>query len=76
MTPVTMLFRSIGPYEIIIIVVALMLIFGAARLPKMGASLGQGLRAFKGALTGKDDVDMSDEKEGKAASTTTEKESA
>ena len=76
MTPVTMLFRSIGPYEIIIIVVALMLIFGAARLPKMGASLGQGLRAFKGALTGKDDVDMSDEKEGKAASNTTEKESA
>jgi len=76
MTPVTMLFRSIGPYEIIIIVVALMLIFGAARLPKMGASLGQGLRAFKGALTGKDDVDISDDKDEKAASKTTEKESA
>ena len=76
MTPVAMLFRSIGPYEIIIIVVALMLIFGAARLPKMGASLGQGLRAFKGALTGKDDVDISDDKDEKAASKTTEKESA
>ena len=76
MTPVTMLFRSIGPYEIIIIVVALMLIFGAARLPKMGASLGQGLRAFKGALTGKDEIDISDDKDEKAASKTTEKESA
>ncbi|MCE2464525.1 MAG: twin-arginine translocase TatA/TatE family subunit [Dehalococcoidia bacterium] len=65
-----------GPYEIIIIVVALMLIFGAARLPKMGASLGQGLRAFKGALTGKDDVDISDDKDEKATSKTTEKESA
>ena len=76
MTPVAMLFRSIGPYEIIIIVVALMLIFGAARLPKMGASLGQGLRAFKGALMGKDDVDISDDKDEKAASKTTEKEGA
>lgn len=76
MTPVAMLFRSIGPYEIIIIVVALMLIFGAARLPKMGASLGQGLRAFKGALTGKDDGEISDDKDEKATSKTTEKEGA
>ncbi len=74
MTPVTMLFRSIGPYEILIIVVALMLIFGAARLPKMGASLGQGLRAFKGALTGKDDGETSEDKDDKVSSSTAEKE--
>ena len=44
-----------GPAEIAIIVVAVLLIFGASRLPKVATSLGQGLRAFRSAVTGQDE---------------------
>ena len=46
--------RMPGWPEIVVILLVLLLIFGATRLPKMGASLGQSLRAFKGAITGND----------------------
>lgn len=41
---------SIGPLEIGIIVVIIILLFGASRLPKLGKSAGQGLRGFKDGL--------------------------
>ena len=49
--------RMPGWPEIVVILLVLLLIFGATRLPKMGASLGQSLRAFKGAITGNDQQD-------------------
>lgn len=52
--PPLLLFRGVGPGEIAIIAVLLLLLFGAAKLPKIGSSLGQSLRAFKGAVTGQD----------------------
>ena len=55
--PPLLLFRGIGGLEIAIVVVVLLLIFGAAKLPKIGSSLGQSLRAFKGAVTGQDEAD-------------------
>jgi sec-independent protein translocase protein TatA len=42
-------------WEILIILVVLLLLFGAKRLPEMGRSLGRGMREFKDAVTGKDD---------------------
>ena len=42
-------------WEILIILVVLLLLFGAKRLPEMGKSLGRGMREFKDAVTGKDD---------------------
>jgi sec-independent protein translocase protein TatA len=42
----------IGWPEIIIILVVLLLLFGAKRLPEMGRSLGRGMREFKDAVTG------------------------
>lgn len=45
-----------GPQELIIILVIVLLIFGAKRLPDLGKSLGSGMREFKDAVTpGKDD---------------------
>ncbi len=38
---------SLGPTEIILIVVALLVLFGAKKLPEIGKSLGKGLREFK-----------------------------
>ncbi len=42
---------QIGPLEIAIIVVLVVLIFGAKRLPELGRSLGNGLREFKDGVT-------------------------
>ena len=41
--------------EILIILVVLMLLFGAKRLPEMGRSLGRGMREFKDAVTGNEE---------------------
>ena len=49
--------------EIVVILLVVLLIFGAARLPKMGASLGRSMRAFKGALTGQEEISLDEEPE-------------
>jgi sec-independent protein translocase protein TatA len=41
--------------EILIILVVLLLLFGAKRLPEMGRSLGRGMREFKEAVTGNEE---------------------
>jgi sec-independent protein translocase protein TatA len=41
--------------ELLILLVVLLLVFGAKRLPEMGKSLGKGMREFKDAVTGMDD---------------------
>ncbi len=46
---------NIGPVEIIIVLVIVLLIFGPKRLPDLGRSLGRGMREFKDSVTGKDD---------------------
>lgn len=42
----------LGGTELIIILVIVLLLFGAKRLPELGKSLGSGMREFKGAVTG------------------------
>jgi len=42
----------LGTPELIIIMVVLLLLFGAKRLPEMGRSVGRGMREFKDAVTG------------------------
>ena len=46
---------GIGPLEIGIILLIVLLIFGPKRLPDLGRSLGRGMREFKDSVTGKDD---------------------
>jgi sec-independent protein translocase protein TatA len=41
--------------EILIVLVVLLLLFGAKRLPEMGRSLGKGMREFKDAVTGNEE---------------------
>ena len=45
----------LGIPEIAIIVVVILLIFGARRLPEIGTSMGKGIRTFKSALMGEDE---------------------
>jgi sec-independent protein translocase protein TatA len=46
---------GIGIWELVILMVLLLLVFGAKRLPEMGRSIGHGMREFKDAITGKDE---------------------
>jgi sec-independent protein translocase protein TatA len=46
---------GIGPLELVIVLVIILVIFGPKRLPQAGRALGQGLREFKDSVTGKDD---------------------
>jgi sec-independent protein translocase protein TatA len=48
---------NIGPLELIIVLVIVLLIFGAKRLPEVGRGLGTGMREFKDSVTGKGDKD-------------------
>ena len=42
-----------GPWELLIVLAVVLLIFGPKRLPSLGRSLGQGARSFKEAITGR-----------------------
>src|SRR3954465_15864588 len=44
---------NIGPMELIIVLVIVLLIFGPKRLPGLGKQLGSGMREFKDSITGK-----------------------
>ena len=41
------IFSSVGIWEILILMLVLLLVFGSRRLPQIGRSVGQGLREFK-----------------------------
>jgi sec-independent protein translocase protein TatA len=42
---------SIGPMELIGLLLVVLLVFGPKRLPQVGRSLGQGMREFKDTIT-------------------------
>jgi sec-independent protein translocase protein TatA len=45
------MFGSLGPMELAIILVIVLVIFGAKRVPEIGASFGKGIREFKRSLS-------------------------
>jgi sec-independent protein translocase protein TatA len=51
------MFNQIGPLEIVVVLLIVLLIFGPKRLPGLGKSLGTGMREFKDSITGKDTDD-------------------
>ena len=61
------MFSSIGPLEIIVVLVIILLIFGPKRLPGLGKSLGSGMRNFKDSIAGKDKDDDEDEEDAAGA---------
>jgi sec-independent protein translocase protein TatA len=48
---------NIGPLEIIVVLIIVLIVFGPKRLPEMGRSLGKGIREFKNSVTGNDEED-------------------
>jgi sec-independent protein translocase protein TatA len=45
----------IGPTELILVLVIVVIIFGAGRLPEVGGALGKGIQEFRKATTTTDD---------------------
>ena len=54
---------NIGPTELIIVLVIVLLIFGPKRLPGLGRQLGGGMREFKDSISGKGGRDDEDDDE-------------
>lgn len=44
-------FGSFGATEMIFVMLVLLLVFGAKRLPELGSGLGKGIREFKRSMT-------------------------
>ena len=57
---------TIGPMELIIILVIVLLLFGAKKLPELARSIGTSAKELKGAM--RDEPAKEDKKEGEAKS--------
>lgn len=49
-----------NPIHLLLLLVILLLVFGAKRLPEMGRGLGDGLRGFRDAMSGQSNVERLD----------------
>jgi|WetSurMetagenome_2_1015567.scaffolds.fasta_scaffold1990324_1 sec-independent protein translocase protein TatA len=63
----------LGPWEIALILVIVLIVFGVGKLPQVGSALGKSIHAFKKAQAGEDEEEEKKKKEAAAAS---QKESA
>ncbi|MGB9723883.1 MAG: twin-arginine translocase TatA/TatE family subunit [Chloroflexia bacterium] len=57
------MFRTIGVPELVIILLILLLIFGASRLPQLGRAIGRTIREFREGLSGKGEEKEKSEEE-------------
>ena len=56
-----MLTSILQPTHLIILLIVALVILGPKRLPEAGRALGQGLKEFKGSITGAHDDDREDQ---------------
>ena len=73
MTPVLPLALGLGPPEIILIILVVVLLFGAKKLPELARGSGRALRIFKAETKGlidDDDDDVKDTRPRRSASST------
>jgi sec-independent protein translocase protein TatA len=52
--------NNIGPWELILIFLIVLVVFGANKLPKIAKDLGSGIREFKKSITGEEDEKKDD----------------
>jgi sec-independent protein translocase protein TatA len=43
---------NVGPFELAIVLIIALIVFGPKRLPELGRSLGRGIREFRGSVSG------------------------
>ncbi len=54
---------GLGLPELVVILVIVILIFGASRLGDIGSGLGKAIRGFKDSMAGKDAIDVTPKKD-------------
>ena len=57
---------GIGIWELLILLLVLLLVFGPKRLPEMGRQLGKGMREFKDSVSGATNFDDNDDNDSHA----------
>ncbi len=58
------MFGNIGPWELILILGIVLVVFGPGKLPKIGESLGKAMQSFKKAREGdEEEIDKENKKE-------------
>ena len=62
----TAFIAGVGPLELVIVLLIVLLIFGGRRLPALGRQLGEGMRGFKDSVTRRADSQWEDEDSGRA----------
>ncbi len=58
---------GMGLPELLVILVIVLIVFGAGRLPELGENLGKGIRNFRKATSEPDAIDVTPPKPGPAA---------
>lgn len=53
--------RGMGPLEIGLIVLVILIVFGVGKLPQVGGAIGKGLRAFRRGQAGEDEEEEREE---------------
>ncbi len=53
----------LGTWEIILIVLVVLLLFGGKKIPELMRGLGKGVRSFKEGVNGKDELNNTSESE-------------
>ena len=57
---------NVGPTELIIVLVIVLIIFGAGKLPEIGTALGKGIRNFKRSNKDEEETPALEEKQEKS----------
>ncbi|MFQ6038855.1 MAG: twin-arginine translocase TatA/TatE family subunit [Candidatus Aminicenantales bacterium] len=52
----------VGPTELLLIILIIVIIFGARRLPELGKSLGEGIKNFKKSISSREKEEETREK--------------
>jgi len=55
---------GLGITVLLVILIIVLIVFGANRLPEIGSGLGKAIRGFKESVTGKDAIDVTPKKTG------------
>ena len=65
-----------GTMELVLILIIVLIIFGAGKLPDIGASLGKAIRGFKKAASGEDEKPLESSKKKEEALVDSSKKNA
>ena len=63
----TAFIAGVGPLELAIVLLIVLVVVGGRRLPMLGRQLGEGMRGFKDSVTRRTDSQWDDDSDAKAA---------